>query len=162
MNRATKALEELWDEEDGVYYSRNFITREPIKTATIATLAPLYAGTVSKKRAKRLVKLLVDKTKFGARYPVPTVPLDSPFFSHRRYWQGPVWLNTNWLIYDGLVRYGFAVEAEAIRLSSLELVAKSGAHEYFSPKDGFGAGIEPFSWTAALTIEFANSAAPKK
>jgi glycogen debranching enzyme len=154
INKAEKAIEELWDEETGQYYSRKFVTRKPIKIPTIATLMPLYAGTITKKRATQLVALLNDDHQFGANFQVPSVPISSPYFNHRKYWQGPAWINTNWLLVDGLLRYGFVEEAKKLRTRSLEMVERSGFFEYFSPIDGYGAGISPFSWTAALTIDF--------
>ena len=165
MNKSGKALEQLWDEESGQYYSRLFVTRKLIKEQTIGTLMPLYAGTITKKRAAHLVSLLKDTNYFGANYPVPSVPLSSPHFNHRRYWQGPSWINTNWFIIDGLERYGYTEEAKELRDKSLHMVERSGFFEYFSPTDGFGAGIAPFSWTAALTIDLAHhriSSKPKK
>lgn len=153
MNKASKMLSELWDEETGQYYSRQFITKTLIKEPSIAALMPLYAGTISKSQAKKLVASLKDDQVFGANFPVPSVPLNSKYFNHRRYWQGPSWINTNWLIIDGLERYGFTDEAASLRNRSLELVQRSGFFEYFSPIDGYGAGIAPFSWTAALTID---------
>ena len=156
MHKATKALDELWDEKSGMFYSRSFIVRELITTPTISTLLPLYAGVVSKSRAKQLVELLKNDQLFGTKYPVPSVPLNSPHFNHRRYWQGPTWINTNWLIIDGLERYGFTDEANQLRAASIGLVRQSGFSEYFSPIDGFPAGISPFSWTAALTIDLIN------
>lgn len=153
MNKSAKALEQLWSEEDGMYYSRLFITQELIREPTIAALLPLYSGAITKARAKQLVAMLHDDQMFQANYPVPSVPIGSPYFHHRRYWQGPTWLNTNWLIIDGLKRYGFTDEAQELKMRSLEMIEKSGFHEYFSPMDGYGAGIAPFSWTAALTID---------
>lgn len=153
MNKATKALNELWDEETGMYYPRQFITRDLIKIPTIATLLPLYAGSITKEKAKHLVQLMEDENFFGANYPVPSVPMNSPYFNHRAYWQGPTWINTNWLIIDGLERYGFSDEAQKLKSRTIDLVQKSGFSEYFSPIDGFPAGISPFSWTAALTID---------
>lgn len=153
MNRAEKALEQLWDEETSMYYSRLFITRELIKEPTIATLLPLYAGTISKSKAAKLVSLLNNDDLFDANFPIPSVPLNSNYFNHRRYWQGPSWVNTNWLVIDGLERYGFHEESHNLKTRTIEMVSKSGYSEYFSPIDGFGAGISPFSWTAALTID---------
>lgn len=153
MNKSTKSLEELWDRDTGQYYSRNFVTRKPIMESTIATLMPLYAGTITKRRAEELVRLLKDEHQFGLPYPIPSVPLKSKFFNPRRYWQGPTWVNTNWLIIDGLKRYGYHQEANRIKNHTIELAQKSGFHEYFSPLDGYGAGIQPFSWTAALIID---------
>lgn len=162
MNRSTKALEELWDSETKQYYSRLFITRKLIMQPTIATLLPLYAGTITKKQATILVEHLKNPALFGTAYPVPTVPLTSSYYDPRRYWQGPSWVNTNWLIIDGLARYGFYEEAEQLKKTTLEMVMKSGCFEYFSSKDGQGAGIAPFSWTAALTIDLASNPLPKK
>jgi glycogen debranching enzyme len=81
------------------------------------------------------------------------VPLDSQFFDAERYWQGPSWVNTNWLIIDGLRRYGFDKEADELRQRTIDMVDKNGPYEYFSPTDGKGKGAANFSWTAALTID---------
>lgn len=153
MEFTQKALEQLWDEPAGQYYSRSFVSHKLIEEPTIATLLPLYAGSISKERAKQLVGLLKNSKVFGARWPVPSVPLNSHDFNPIRYWQGPTWINTNWLIIDGLERYGFSKEAADLRERTLELVAKSGPSEYFNPKTGQPAGAQSFSWTAALVID---------
>ncbi|HET9174596.1 MAG TPA: trehalase family glycosidase [Candidatus Saccharimonadales bacterium] len=153
MSLTEKALEELWDPYSNQYYSRDFATHRLLKVPTIATLLPLYAGTISKERAKQLVKMLENDQLFGPPYPVPSVPVSSAWFHPLRYWQGPTWINMNWLIIDGLKRYGFEDYAEALAESTLELVAKSGMHEYFSPLNGDPGGTDNFSWTAALTID---------
>jgi glycogen debranching enzyme len=59
----------------------------------------------------------------------------------------------NWLIIDGLRRYGFEAEADALRLKTLAVVAKSGFYEYYHPLTGEPAGAKDFSWTAALTVD---------
>jgi glycogen debranching enzyme len=88
------------------------------------------------------------------KFPVPSVPTGSAWFSEHRYWQGPTWLNMNWLITDGLRRYGFDDKADKIIASSLEMVKKSGFSEYFSPLNGSPAGAENFSWSAAVILDF--------
>jgi hypothetical protein len=153
MAKTEKTLEELWNEDAGQYYSRSFISHKLIEEPTIATLLPLYAGSISKERAKQLVELLKNRKAFGASWPVPSVPLNSQDFNPIRYWQGPTWINTNWLIIDGLERYGFNEEAADLRERTLELVAKSSSSEYFNPKTGQSAGAQNFSWTAALVID---------
>lgn len=156
MKKTTKAFEELWDPYSSQYYSREFVSHRLLKVSSIGTLLPLYAGSVTKDRAKQLVKLLEDEHQFGAHYPAPSAPLNSDYFSADRYWQGPTWVNTNWLIIDGLKRYGFNDHAIALTESTIEMVKQSGFWEYFSPLDGRPAGAENFSWTAALTIDLLN------
>jgi glycogen debranching enzyme len=153
MKRTEDALEELWDPDTGQYYSRNFVTHELIKEPSIATLMPLYSGVITHERAKKLVKLIENKHIFGPTYPIPSVPVNSPWFYHRNYWQGATWVNMNWLIIDGLARLDFNNYAEALKEATIELVTKSGIYEYYSPIDGSPAGSDKFSWTAALTID---------
>ncbi len=50
--RATDtALEQLWDEPSGQYYSRNAVTGALIKVPTVATFLPLWTGIPSRARA---------------------------------------------------------------------------------------------------------------
>ena len=153
MKKTEQAFEELWDMYSAQYYSRDFITHNLLKTPSIATFLPLYAGHIDKDRAEKLVRLLENEHSFGPAYPVPSVPLNSFWFHRKLYWQGPTWVNMNWLIIDGLERYGFKDHAEALRESTLEMVKKSGFYEYFDPVDASPAGVADFSWTAALTID---------
>lgn len=153
MEKSRKSFEELWDPYNGEYYSRDFITHKLLKEPSIATLLPLYAGCITPERAKQLVKLLENEHLFGPAYPIPSVPVNSPWFNAKGYWQGPAWVNTNWLVIDGLKRYGFHEHAAALTESTLEMVQHGGFHEYFDPLTSDPAGTDNFSWTAALTID---------
>lgn len=153
MLRTEAALENLWDEFSNQYYSRDFITHKLLKQPSVATLLPLYAGCISKERAAKLVKLIEDESGFGPAFPVPSVPTHSEWFKPMKYWQGPTWLNINWLVIDGLKRYGYHEHASALTDLSLEMVEKAGFAEYFDPVTGEPLGTDNFSWTAALTID---------
>lgn len=156
MKKTEEAFEKLWDAYSGQYYSRNFTTHKLIKVPSIGTLLPLYSGAITKERADKLVELLTDNKQFWSRYPVPSVPVKSEWFHQHRYWQGPTWINTNWLIVNGLKRLGFDKEAGHIQEQTIKLAVKSGLSEYFSPKDGSPAGVENFSWSAALVLDLLN------
>ena len=153
MRKTEKALNDLWDEQTGQFYSRDFITHRLINEPTIGGLLPLYAGSISKQHSSRLHDLLRDHREYWTNHPAPSVPLTSSYFDDERYWQGPTWINTNWLLVDGLKRAGFTEKAEELRQKTIETVNKSGIYEYFSPIDGRGLGAPDFSWTAALIID---------
>lgn len=153
MQKTEQALEFLWDAYSSQYYSRNFVTHKLIKEPSIAALMPLYAGSITKERAAQLVAMLEKSDQFGAAYPVPSVPISSSWFKPVDYWQGPTWLNTNWMIIDGLRRYGYEDHASALADSTIEMVQNAGCAEYFNPLTGEPAGAHNFSWTAALTID---------
>jgi hypothetical protein len=153
MRENEEAMESLWDQATESYYSRDVRSGDLLKEQSIAALMPLYSGCIDGARAKRLVAMLADPGVFGSPYPVPSVPLGSRWFKPARYWQGPTWINMNWLIIDGLHRYGFTREADTLRLKTLGLVGKSGFSEYYHPVNGEPAGARDFSWTAALSID---------
>lgn len=157
MKNTENSLEKLWDEKHRQYFSRNYFNKKLIRQGSIGTLMPLYAGSISPARAETLAGKLGDVKTYKAPFPVPSVPLSSRGFNPDRYWQGPAWINTNWLIVEGLQNYGFYEMANHIRQTSIELVSKGGAYEYFSPLDGSPKGAKDFSWTAALTIDLASN-----
>jgi len=156
MRKTESALEQLWDAYSGQYYCRNFTTHKLIKVSTIATFLPLYAGSISKERADQLVSLLKTSKQFSPKYPIATAPVNADYFNEFRYWQGPVWINMNWLIIDGLRQYKHDDLADKLTEKTLELIKQNGFYEYFSPLTGEPAGINNFSWTAALAIDLLN------
>ncbi|HUA13448.1 MAG TPA: trehalase family glycosidase [Candidatus Sulfotelmatobacter sp.] len=157
MKKTKKELEELWDPFSNQYYSRDFVTHRLLKTTSIATLLPIYAGIISKERAENLASLLDNPHLYGTAYPVPTVAPESVWFNRQRYWQGPTWLNMNWLIIDGLKRYGLKEQAKMLRDKTIKMVEQAGFWEYFDPISGEGLGAENFSWTAALFVDLVKS-----
>jgi glycogen debranching enzyme len=161
MKKSVRTFEELWDPYTESYYPRDFITHRLLKEQSVAGLLPLYAGIISKERAAVLVKSLENDHMFGPAYPVPSVPVNSPWFTPNGYWQGPTWFNTNWLIIDGLKRYGYRDHAAALREVMLELASEHGFSEYFNPLDGSPHGAKNFSWTAALALDLLESSKRK-
>ncbi len=149
--RTVDALEQLWDDDAGHYYSRNAHTGALLRMPTVATFLPLWSG-IPRTRVDRLLDQL-RRPNAWTRYPVPSVPTDGPQFDSDRYWKGPTWVNTNWLVVRGLRACGETELADELRARTLELVGRSGFAEYFSPLTGDGYGAHEFSWTAALTID---------
>lgn len=157
IEKSRTAIEELWDESTNLYYNRSFVSHKLIEEPTVASLLPLYSGAISKNHAAELVRQLKKTDSFALKWPVPSVPRDSIYFDPYKYWQGPSWVNTNWLIADGLERYGFGLESKELRQKTIQMVAKSGFYEYFNPLNAKPAGAANFSWTAALIIDLLKS-----
>lgn len=150
---APHSLEALWDDEAGFYYNRDVRSGQLIPLPSSATFLPLYALQLPPERIKRLLGHLHDPKTFATTFPIPSAPLNSPYFNPHCYWQGPSWVNINWLVAEGLERNGQKREAESLRQKTLKMVEKGGMYEYFSPKDASPAGAPAFSWTAALAID---------
>jgi hypothetical protein len=153
MQVAPHALETLWDSDTKQYYNRNVSTGRLIKVPSISTFMPLYSGVLPTARVDALVRQMNDPATFGAQYPLPSAPINSPYFKPNRYWQGHTWVNMNWMLADGLERNGRQKEAELLRKQTIDMIVKGGMYEYFSPFDAEPAGADGFSWTAALLID---------
>jgi hypothetical protein len=147
------AIEELWDESTGLYASRDAVTKELLVSPTVAGFLPLWPGVAAPARARRLIGHLAEPSGFWPRFPVPSVAVDAPQFDVDRYWKGPTWVNTNWIIIEGLRVYAAHDIAEDLRVRTLALVRDSGFAEYFSAVTGDPYGADDFSWTAALTLD---------
>jgi hypothetical protein len=87
------------------------------------------------------------------RVPLPSYDLTGPAFDTTRYWRGPAWINTSWLVLRGLERHGRHAEAATLRTAMLNAVCQEGFREYFDHRTGAGRGVSDFSWSAALTLD---------
>lgn len=136
--------------KDGLYYSRTNKDK-PILYKTNSLFAPLFAGIVSKKEAKELVEEhLLNEKEFWTRYPIPTVAISEPKFSPKGYWRGPMWININWMLHRGLLRYGFKAVADELLEKTIAAVEKSGFREYYNPFTGDGLGAKQFGWSTLV------------
>jgi hypothetical protein len=162
------AFERLWDDDTGRYLDADLISGNPIDENTIATFVPLYAKLPNDDQARRLVKEHLRNpqeywpAEDDPHFVVTTVAKNSSSWDGSRYWNGPIWVNTNWMVLQGLQRYDdfFTEEANRVRddtLSLLSCALPGGSDwwfwEYFNPLTGNVHGIDGFSWSAALALE---------
>jgi Trehalase len=153
--RLREALSRRWNETRAIYEEDG---ADGEADETIDGLFPLYAGVPSAAQARRLCdEALWSPARFGpsrdAPWPVTSASKASPAFDPRRYWRGPVWVNINWFLVQGLARAGLRVEAERLADRTLDLVSRSGFAEYYDPTTGEPLGARDFSWSASLTLD---------
>jgi len=107
----------MWDQESEFFYSINmkdhgfkFMTRD-LRRQEIIGFLPLWAEATTKERADKLVKKLIDPDKFWRKYGIPTLAADdvwySPYVDYCCKWNGPVWLLWNYMVFQGLMNYGY-------------------------------------------------------
>jgi hypothetical protein len=146
------AMEGLWSEAHSQYLCKDRITGKLIDSATIGGLLPVFAA-VPKARAQDVART-IERQSEAVRFIVPSHDPADPRFEAKRYWRGPAWLVTNYMIADGLKAIGETAVADHITRSSLELITQSGFAEYYDPLTGEPCGGGRFTWTAAMVIEF--------
>ena len=141
---------------DGVYWSAMGADYTPLRVATWAHFAPLFAGLYTKEEAEHLVRTqLLNPETFYAPFGIRTVSKQERTYRAEGYgdnfsWRGPVWMAAHWFIHRGLLRYGYAKEAADIRAKSTALLESSGFRECFNPETGEGQGAHGFTWGALI------------
>jgi glycogen debranching enzyme len=154
--RITEAMvDQLWSEERGLFLARDARSGRLQPERTVAGLIPLVLPGLPPAVVDSLVATATGEA-FGIGTPdvhgVPSFDLTDVRHEPRRYWRGPTWLNTTWLVARGLQVHRHQELAQRLDDDLVGLVAKSGFREYFHPLTGRGHGTRSFSWSAALLI----------
>jgi len=125
-----------------------------INNASIGGLIPVLTQ-IPRHRKQTIAKTL---GRFTTRFGIPSQDPASAQFERYRYWRGPIWLIINYMIAEGLKDGDHDDLSHFICDTSLELIRTSGFAEYYDPVEGVACGGQSFSWTAAMVLEFLNSA----
>ena len=151
--------EYLWDETDGFYYDRSEKTGKLNKIKSIAGFMPLWCGAASREQAERLVKEhLINEKEFWTPYPVATWSKSEPDYTPGRTnccnWMGPVWMPTNYMVFRGLIDYGYTDIARRLADKTFELVvSETDLREFYNAETGSGLGRSPFwGWSSLAYI----------
>ncbi|MCK6079160.1 hypothetical protein KZX37_00835 [Microbacterium sp. EYE_5] len=154
----------LWDERDGTFYSADLNLRAVdtedwlhrgaprawssvlLRVDNWSSFLPLWAGIPTQARADRMRERLQERRTFRAAYGVRTLSAleqqyDLRASNNPSNWLGPVWGISNYLVFRGLVKYGFADDArtlaeQTVTLFGRDLETSGCLHEYYHPDTG--------------------------
>ena len=149
----------MWDKIDGLYYHLDMLSEKlptatqevcwdvPLKFRTWTCFIPMYAGIAPKEYAERMVREhLTNREEFWSDYGIRTMAKNEPIYntaetSNPSNWQGPIWIVSTYIVFRGLLNYGYIEEAKQIcdnLLSNLcRDMKESGAlHEFYNPETG--------------------------
>ena len=178
-----KAIQEhMWDERNGFYYSVDLnllpvdlsqemhsgcprhwnclIQRIDVWSGFMA----MWAGIATEEQAKRMVEENYKNTKtFNAPYGVRTLSKLEKMYKiiksgNPSCWLGPIWGISNYMVFDGLVKYGFMDEAKelaekTIKLFGTDLEETGQFHEYYDPETGVGVNNPGFqNWNLLVIL----------
>ena len=119
---AARIREALWDPQRQVFANRLWSGRFVASIAP-TSFYPLIAGAASQAQARALLGWLADPGRFGGRFTLPSVSRDDPAWGDNVYWRGRIWPPLNFLVYQGLRRYGFDAEATGLARRGFEMFA---------------------------------------
>ena len=155
--------QECWDKRDRFFYSVDvdiktrkydwfhqglgvFWKTLPIIVRVWSGFIPMYAGIATKELAADMVKHIFDHDTFGSDFGLTTLSKDEKMFdlsvtNNPSNWLGPIWLVANYVVFRGLLNYGYRMEAEIMYKRTMRLLGedleKTGClHEYYNPFNG--------------------------
>ncbi|WP_350285154.1 trehalase family glycosidase [uncultured Croceitalea sp.] len=150
----------LYNEQLGAYLHYDLRSKQQLPYICSSSFAPLYSNAPNGHIVKRLTETMLEKFGDDGRYLCASFDPTHDRFNPKKYWRGPVWINMNWMLYQGLKKHGYYELAERVKSDSLELIEKNGFFEYFDSRkvnpdaEHNGYGGNNFSWSAALLIDF--------
>lgn len=161
---ATPALvERLWDEHRGLFVDEAQPGAIRPRAVTWSSLAPLALPDLPEEIGRRLVEEhVLNEREFLTPVAPPSVAANEPSYEPdgghgpiRRYWRGPTWVNSAWLVWLGMRRLGYIEAAQRLADGVIAAVAREGLYEYYDPRTGKGLGAKDFAWSA-LVAELAD------
>ncbi len=166
----------MWDEYDGLYYHLDCLSVKPTVARQEVTWAvplkfkcwtcfmPMWAGIVPQERAERMIKQhLLNENEFFSSHGLRTVAKCEPIYntvemSNPSNWQGPIWIVSEYVMFEGLVKYGFYEDAlrvaECILKTLTDDINENGLlHEFYNPETGKSTILPGFkNWNALAAL----------
>ena len=160
---AAAVAAECWDERDGFFYSVDvdvktrpydwfhkglgvFWKTLPIKVRTWPGFLPLWNRTATPAQAQRLAAHAEDEATFCAPFGICSLARDEKMFSlqatiNPSNWLGPAWVVSTYVVFRGLLNYGYRDEATRLCGKTLALLGgdlrRTGTlHEFYDPFTG--------------------------
>ena len=160
----TEAIErECYDTRDEFFYSVDVDIRTrkydwfhqglgvfwktlPIKIQTWSGFLPMWEGFATPQQAQQLVRHAEDGNTFCSPYGITTLAQDEKMFdlsatNNPSNWLGPIWIIANYLVFHGMLQYGYEKQAQELYEKTVLLLGKdleqTGClHEYYNPYTG--------------------------
>jgi hypothetical protein len=153
-------IERFYDERAGVFTLRARPGLHEPPPLTWAALSPLALPDLPEEIGRRLVEEhLLNPRRFWLAVAPPSVSAEEPEFCSsegrirllpQRYWRGPTWMNSAWLLWLGLRRLGYEQAAQELAAGLVSTVLRSGLREYYHPRTGAGMGALDFGWSSLV------------
>lgn len=118
-----------------------------IRYFTWTGFCAMWAGLATEEQAKIMVeKHFHDTANLNSPYGIRTLSKQEKMYyvggsGNPSSWLGPVWIVSNYMVFKGLLNYGFEEEAREMASETIVLLGRDierygGMHEYYQPSNG--------------------------
>jgi hypothetical protein len=110
QGQAVPVLVEYYQHDGGSELHFTISQEVPTHGAFLTRLTPMNfypfsAGVPDADRARRMLGVLTDPSKFWGKYLLPTLAYDDPDYYLQEYWRGDVWGPPNYITWVGIKKY---------------------------------------------------------
>ena len=88
------------DYKNNTFSCKDLKNKKKIRIPSITNYFLLYADLNNELINKKIIKSLKNYNK-SEKYIFSSIKPNHQSFEEKRYWRGPVWINCNWIIYQG-------------------------------------------------------------
>jgi alpha,alpha-trehalase len=146
-------LEHMWSEPDVMFFNIRRDNGRPVKRISYSNFVPLIDDILQEKSAQQMIRhYLWNPTHMLSPYGLRSLSRQDPDYNNVSMiepysnWQGPIWINANYIYYIALKRYGFNVEGTQLA-SRLARIVLSDIQHWGSMHENYnaetGAGLAP-------------------
>lgn len=160
--RYAEKLQELWDEESGIYRDKYVNTGEFSAHLAPTNFYPLIGKVPTQVQAERMIaEHFMNPKEFYGEWMLPSIARNDPGYLDNSYWRGRVWAPMNFLVYMGLRNYQLPEAQGVLAERSLALIMKSwrserSVYENYNSSTGEGGDVRNsssfYSWGGLLAF----------
>ena len=151
ISKSEESLIKFYKDEEQSFFSYDLKNHNLIKVDAISNYFVLFANLQNEDINNKIINKLKEYNS-QKEYFFTTVNPEDKTFEETRYWRGPVWINSNWIVCQGLLDKDKNF-SNLIKNKTLELLENKKFHEYYNYKTGECLGANNFSWSAALYLD---------
>ncbi|MDD3558544.1 MAG: hypothetical protein PHW27_08195, partial [Melioribacteraceae bacterium] len=129
--------------------------KDDLKIKEIIGFLPLWANAVDSATAVSLLKHFKNPDEFNRKFGIPTLSADDPYYNPIGYWNGPIWIQWQYLVFRGLIDYGYYDEAidlfnRVIDNIINQLKVDHNFWEFYSSDDYQAGWNKTYIWTGII------------
>jgi len=148
-------LKYMWFPKEAMFYNIRRDTGKPVKRISYSSFVPLIDDILPAKSAKEMIRrYMLNKGVMLAPYGIRSLSKQDPDYNNAAIivpysnWQGPIWINANYMNYISLKRYGFNKEAAELsgilgRMVLADIQKWGSMHEDYNAETGEGLAPTP-------------------
>ena len=141
--------------QDAMFYNIRRDTGQPVKRISYSSFVPLIDDILPEKDAKQMItRYMLNKDVMLAPYGIRSLSKQDPDYNNQAIivpysnWQGPIWINANYMNYIVLKRYGFDQQAAELsgilgRMVLADIQKWGSMHEDYNAESGEGLAPTP-------------------